>query len=502
MKLETFADPAVSGGGNLKPSWRTHAFLIAALLTLNLLVKWTLWIQTPQTFPDSLGYIAPAMRLLDGLGYGNQENGFRTPTYPLFIAAVVAPFEHGDLSGCREARVAACLGEAQQTPGAQGNLRAVATVQIALGIAIILLTYYFAWQVARNAWVAALCAVTYPIDLSTAYWEISLLTDTLTTFLLMLAVALTLAAARAQRQRIGWYAALGAVLGALALCHSVYTAYAVVPAGFLWVQSILNDRRPETKDRRIRSSVIGHPSSVAVLAIPLALVLAWSARNYRADGLFTPSTIAGYNLTQMVGGFMEQAPADYRDLADIYLEYRPDRIAARGSHSGTIFFAYRDMLAARETTWSGLSQMLANMSLRMIAQNPGGYARTVWNAFIQFWKFGLGRQNYTLPISFDWVKWFFDSRVQQALAVLFFITPFALAITQRVRRGETAGAIWIWFAIATILYAAIFSSAFNFGDNERYRTHVARLQYSAIILTAWMMIRPQRHTEHQEVTHN
>ncbi len=470
---------------NLKPNWRTHALFIAALLALNLLVKWTLWVQTPQTFPDSLGYIAPAMRLLDGLGYGTQENGFRTPTYPLFIAAMVAPFEHSDLSGCREARVPACLGEAQQSPGAQVNLRAVAIAQIILGMAIILLTYWFAWKIAGNAWIAALCALTYPIDLSTAYWEISVLTDTLTTLLLMLAVALTLAAAQSTRHRAWWHVALGLVLGALALCHSVYTVYAVVPAAFLW----WHDRRRKTEDGKRPSSVLRPLSSFAVLAIPLALVLAWSARNYRADGMFTPSTIAGYNMTQMVGGFMEQAPAEYRDLADIYLEYRSDRIAARGSHSGTIFFAYRDMLDARQTTWAGLSQILGTMSVRMIAQNPGGYAQTAWSAFIQFWKFGLGRQNPVLPISFDWVKWFLDSRVHQALAILFFLTPIALTMVQLKRRGETPTAIWIWFAIVTVLYAAVFSSAFNFGDNERYRTHVARLQYSAIILTAYLSLR-------------
>src|SRR3990172_9492724 len=113
---------------------RTHALLLAALLALTFAVKLTLWIQTPQTFPDSLGYIAPAMRLLDGLGYGSQENGFRTPTYPLFIAAIVAPFNHSDLSSCREARVPACLGEAQKEPGAEANLRAIVAVQIVLGM--------------------------------------------------------------------------------------------------------------------------------------------------------------------------------------------------------------------------------------------------------------------------------------------------------------------------------------------------------------------------------
>jgi hypothetical protein len=482
----------------MKSEWQTHAILLAALLALNIAVKYTLWIQPPQTFPDSGGYLVPAMRLLDGLGYGAQENGFRTPTYPLFIAAILLPFNHADLSSCREARVPACLGEAQQTPGGLANLQAIVVAQIVLGALTIPLVYWLGWRISRNAWIAALCAGTYPIDLSTGYWEISILTDTLTTFLLVLAVCLTLRADMAERRRWLWHVALGATLGALALCHSVFLLYAIVPAAFLWLRVIARSEAMRHSHFSLslplqrggpgwgRGLLRFAQSDIApVLLIPTLLILAWSARNYSTDGYFTPSTITGYNLTQMVGPFMEQAPPQYRDLAEIYLDYRAQRIAARGTHSGTIFFAYRDMLDERKTTWAALSRDLAAMSLQMIAQNPRGYLRVAWESFLQFWKFGLGRQNYLLPISFDWVKWFFDSRLHQAFMVLFFLSPIGLAFAQLTRRSETTNAMWIWFVIATVLYAALFSSALNFGDNERYRTHVARLQYGAIILTGW-----------------
>ncbi len=599
---------------HMKSERQTHLLLILALVALNVLVKWTLWTQPPQTFPDSLGYIAPAMRLLDGLGYGSQDNGYRTPTYPLFIAAIVWPFPHAELSECREARSPACLGEAQHTPGGEVDLRAVTIVQVALGILTILLVYGFVWQVSRNVWIAALCTLTYPIDLSTGYWEISLLTDTLTTFLLALAVFLTVLAGergmehnaerggqrggernpaeergtgpaeergtgpaeergtgpaeergtgpaeergtgpagergtgpaeergtRSGERSLRWWGlhvALGLTLGALALCHSVYVLYALVPAAFLWWrrraslsitpcplfpngeegvreigiwrdtpdsprQGALPPEPPTHRRGQYASTVVKERGNLLlfpkgkgigflaqgvalVVLIPALLLIAWSARNYRVDGYFTPSTIAGYNLTQMVGPFMEQSPAPYRDLAEIYLDYRSDRIAERGNHSGTIFLAYRDMLNVRQTTWAGLSRMLTDMSVQMIAHNPRGYLQVAWQSFRQFWKFGLGRQNSELPLSWDWVKWFLDTRVHQAWMVLFFLSPLGLVLVQFSRRVEMPRAIWIWFAIATVLYAALFSSAFNFGDNERYRTHVARLQYSAVILAAW-----------------
>src|SRR5574341_692605 len=100
------------------------ALPLAALILLNVLIKYSLWTQPPQTFTDSLSYLAPATSLLDGRGYGSQENGYRTPVYPLFLAAILAPFDHHELSQCREPRVPACLGDIQYDPGPLTNLRA------------------------------------------------------------------------------------------------------------------------------------------------------------------------------------------------------------------------------------------------------------------------------------------------------------------------------------------------------------------------------------------
>lgn len=478
-----------------------HAFALAALLLLNALVKFSVWTQPPQTFTDSLSYIAPAISLLDGRGYGAQETGYRTPVYPLFLAAILAPFDHHDLSTCRDPRVPACLGDIQTESSADANLRAVVTIQIILGFLTIPLIYFFAWRVAKNYWVAALCALTYPLDLSTGYWEISILAESLGTFLLALTVALTLIAASTEKHRLLVDTALGIALAALALCQPIYLLYAIVPAIFNFIarkpevirdqpnaqsysersQSYISFRRDPLQAllRPLRT----RPGTWLVLAIPAIAILAWATRNYLVDGFFTPSSLSGYNLTQMVGPFMELAPAQYRDLAEIYVDTRNERMPIRGTHSGTIFFAYREMLDGRQTTWAGLSRDLQDLSIQLILKNPLGYLQVAREAFIQFWRFGLGRQNSGVPLSYTWVSWFFDAQVQQVLMFLFWLTPLGL-LGARSERDST----WVWFAIATVAYAAFFSSALNFGDNERYRVPVARFQYSAIILTGWGLL--------------
>ncbi len=467
---------------NLKREPRNHTIPLAALLLLNIVIKYSLWTQPPQTFTDSLSYLAPATSLLDGRGFGSQENAYRTPVYPLFLAAILLPFDHRELSQCREARVPACLGDIQYDSGPLANLRAIALVQIVLGALTISLIYWFAWTVSHNQWIAALCALTYPMDLSTGYWEISILTEALTTFLLMLAVCLTMVTAKASRHRGLAHIALGAVLALLALCQPIYLLYAIVP---FVVLVIARSREAATKQSPGHTAHgTRHLNALLVLAIPVFSILAWSARNFYVDGFFTPSTLTGYNLTQMVGPFMEQAPAQYRDLAEIYMDTREERIAARGNHSGTIFLAYPEMIDARKTNWAGLSRDLTDLSLQLILKNPLGYVQVAWESFDQFWKFGLGRQNPGLPSSYDWVRWFFDSRVQQAAMILFFLSPIALVLTRNPERDTT----WIWFAIVSVWFVAIISSALNFGDNERYRAPVARLQYGAVILSAWSLI--------------
>jgi len=473
----------------VKPETRAHLFALAALIALNALIKFSLWTQPPQTFTDSLSYLAPAISLLDRRGYGSQENAYRTPIYPLFLAAIISPLDHHDLSTCREPRVPACLGDIQSEPSTDANLRAVTRAQIILGFATIGLIYYFAWRVAKNSWVAALCALTYPLDLSTGYWEISLLTEALATFLLALTVTITLIASNTTCHRLLAHTALGISLAALALCQPIYLVYAGVVAVFLiFIQTpasvILSEAKNlvmQWSNKTLRSA---QGDILIVLFIPTLALFAWSLRNYFADGFFTPSSLSGYNLTQMVGPFMELAPEQYRDLAEIYVDTRNERMPIRGTHSGTIFFAYREMLDARKTTWAGLSRDLQDLSLQLILKNPLGYLQVASESFTQFWKYGLGRQNPGLPASYAWVSWFFDARVQQTLMFLFWLTPLGLWLA----RGYHRDTIWVWFAIATVWYVALFSSALNFGDNERYRVPVAWMQYSAIILTAWFLI--------------
>src|SRR5438093_12328704 len=86
-----------------------HVIVVLLLLASSILLKYTIWQQPPQIFNDSPGYLVPAASLLNGHGYGIQQDGFRTPTYPLFLALVLAPFDRASFATCTDAHSAPCI---------------------------------------------------------------------------------------------------------------------------------------------------------------------------------------------------------------------------------------------------------------------------------------------------------------------------------------------------------------------------------------------------------
>ena len=243
--------------------------------------------------------MVPALNLLAGRGYGVQENGFRTPTYPLFLAVLLARLDRTPFSECTDAHRAVCIGNGAKQPNGFFALRVFVVANIILGVATTVLLYLIGWNLTRSICVAFLFGAGYAWNISTAFWEISLLTESLTTFLITFVVFLTLRT----RPNDRWTPfALGILLGALALCHQLYLAFWILPVAVLVV------RHRKEGFRRIAKRV------APVLLIPLVLLGAWSTFNYVVNGFFTPSTLSGYVVSQIMAPALEHAPRAMKTL--------------------------------------------------------------------------------------------------------------------------------------------------------------------------------------------
>ncbi len=446
------------------------------LVALSAIVKGPVWQLRPQVFSDSPGYLVPAVSLLDGRGYGSQENGFRSPTYPLFLALVLAPFDHTHLSECRDAHRAVCIDRAARTADGDFALRVIVLSQIFLGLLTTAVLFALGWNLTRNVLVAFLFGAGYALNLSTAFWEISLLTETLTTLLVTLVVYLT---SRGDRLTGFERVALGVALGVLAWCHLLFLTFWIVPVVFL----VVSDRGGGLRlaVRRV----------APVLLLPLSFLLAWSVYNYIVNGVFSPSTLTGYVMSQMVAPVVENAPAGYDGITEIYVGYRDALIAETGSYSGAIFRAWPDMMNETGLTFAQLSQKLTTLSLYLMVAYPGSYLAVAQKGWEKFWDFSVYHYEPFPVGTATWALWLVDRAWQKVLTILFAVAPLVLGIIFVTRRQVSRlSAIHNPFAsvllmMATVWFAAAIVTLTTFGDDTRYRSYVLPLQYGSIILVIW-----------------
>lgn len=220
--------------------------LLAAVVRLAIALR-----PPPFLTPDSQGYFLPGWELANGLGFGPELR--RTPLYPFFVALVVFLF-----------------GE---------DLRALVLAQHGLGVVTAGLT----WVLGRLAF-GRLAGLTAGLGVALAgpllIYEHYVLTESLFTGLLTLAMLLALRALRLpSRRRL---LAAGLALAAAALTRPV--ADVLIP--LLPLALLL-------RDRRLRPAAVG----IGWFALGLAaLLVPWMARNALTFGTFSAEGALGQAL--------------------------------------------------------------------------------------------------------------------------------------------------------------------------------------------------------------
>jgi 4-amino-4-deoxy-L-arabinose transferase-like glycosyltransferase len=240
--------------------------ILAAAVRLLLVPLWS-----PELSGDASDYDRLARALLEGRGYVNargEPTSLRPPLYPAFVAAGYA------LGG--------------------GAVQVVRLLQAALDVGMVALTYLIGRRLfGRGA--GLLAALLISVNFGTVAATGRLLSETLFTFLLMAAVAMTVEWLRPLREGRGQAAVwlsigTGVLLGAGTLTRGIFLLY-IVPLIVLaawtgWVREAASDCPPSAPARR-------RATWGAILALPVtfALVLApWTLRNYRVHGAFVPVT--------------------------------------------------------------------------------------------------------------------------------------------------------------------------------------------------------------------
>ena len=292
---------------------RTDTILVAGAALLTNLTYFAF--TRTHLFPDSLTYLVPARNLLRGAGFvdavGAPET-LRTPGYPLLLA----------LFG--------------------GRIAPVIVLQHLMNVAIAVMVYAIAAKhVSRFAGVVA--GLLVAIDTPTLHYADKILSETLFTFVLLIAFLLL---------AVGRWPLAAVLTGVLVLIRPVAIVYFVVVAAYLLLRRV-----------RLRSVVI-----YALLAV--ALPCGWALRNLARTGVFTVSSISGTNLLLFrAGGTL----AILDDGADFEADRRDEAEGLLGDADDEIERTLR-IDDAEELPHAVRARWYARVALRVIREHPIAFA--------------------------------------------------------------------------------------------------------------------------------
>jgi 4-amino-4-deoxy-L-arabinose transferase-like glycosyltransferase len=397
----------------------------------------------PVRFPDTGGYVDLGRALLS-LDL-TRDVGMRTPVYSLFMAA---------------------LGF---------NADAIRALQMLLGLTVTGLLFWAVWSLTKSGWLAALAGAAYGLNPGQVYLENSLLTESLCTFFLVVAVVLyARGTGKSLSARWAAYAGAGAAASLAALTRPALLLLPIVLVCAAW---------------------LGREGYRAVLVLAVAglvPILAWSALNYTRFGYFTPTTMTGVQLTNLTGAYVEDAPDQYADIRAIYLEARKKQ---GGDHVDAIFKAYPEMMRVTGMSFPDLSNALQRMSVGLIVSHPAQYLRAVaWN-FAEFWK---GDHWATEPPPGTlWRLAHVAGWVVQGALILVSCAALVLAVVAEVRRRRTgiaaqAGDRVILVVLIVSVGSALMASATGFGSMNRYGMPIQSLAGMLLALGVFLAVSRQR----------
>jgi len=344
-------------------------------------------------------------------------------------------------------------------------------IQSTLGVLISILLFWICLSHTGNS-IWALCAgLAHTLALNQLFFEANVLSETLSTFLIVLSVASLIAASK--RRHLGYGAWAGFASAFATLTRPVY-----IYLGPLFALLLLLFERD---GKRLAASV------VVAFILP---VLGWAAFNKATIGQFALSTNMGYGLTNHSGRFIEHAGDEYATIRDIYLKHREKKIAETGSSAVTIFLARDEMREQTGLDDIALSRRLTELSLALFMKYPSLYLKSVAEAWASFWAAPLYMRpdKFKTPgaaklIGLGWPPERMLLLVANLLAVVASGWVMAAAVVRRVK--GTYGMSIPLIVSCVVIGASVVQALFEYGENPRYGIPTQSLAVTLVLLVAW-----------------
>jgi hypothetical protein len=313
----------------------------------------------PVSYSDTASYRRLANSVLQR--FANYD-GTRTPGYPVFLALT-------------------------------GTDQRAWLVQLALGLLTTLLLFYLGWKLTGKAWFGGLAGLAHTLNLGQLFFESNLITESVTTFFLVLTMAGVLFWLRHPELRRPWLAVVIGLLSSITLLIRplfIYLPFFLFL--YFWLEGRLSwrpiNKQDEANARPVRTR--GHYFTWwagTALFLPVVVLLGgWIGFIHQQFNQWSITTMTGYHLVQHTGAFFEYVPDEYASLRDTYIKYRDAHIAEFGTQTNAIWDAIPEMSKVSGYSFYGLSRVLTKISLQLIWQHPGLFLKSAAWGWWMFWR--------------------------------------------------------------------------------------------------------------------
>jgi hypothetical protein len=424
LELNRMSDLPENRGSDPKPwTW------LGAAILLGVIVRILIWfVYEPIQYSDSGAYfrLAEALQDFSLSGY----DGSRVPGYSLFIA----------LLGLKTHRIW--------------------IAQMVLGVSAGALLFWITWRSTKNPAVGFAVAAIQSIFPASIFFEANLLTESLTLFLILLALALFLGYQQSQNSfhKLLLAGLLGFFAAVVGLVRPIFFPLTLWVFPFVWFVG------GPGSSQRMKAMIL-------YSIFPLILQGGWLYYMQTHYHVLSPTAIGGYSMVQHAGEFFEELPDESATIRDVYIHFRDEQIAERGSQNNAIWQAVPTLMEATGMSFYELSRHLNDLSWMLIRNHPLGYAANVAEGWLWFWK---------APVY--WRADVLSSKVYLSIIRIWVLAGRGLAVTANAAFILISGVIvfsrkvrdWVkidpmlLLAAGLIWWTSILQSIFEHGDNPRF----------------------------------
>ena len=419
----------------------------------------TVLLYQPVAYSDTPSYrrLAEAVRG----GFVNYD-GTRTPGYPVFLALT-------------------------------GSDENAWLVQLLLGFITTLLMFYIGWKLTDKPWFGGLIALVHTLNLGQLFFESNLLTESLTTFLLVLTMAGVLFwLVNPNKRGVGLSFLLGLVSTISTLVRPLFIFLPFLLLIFLYLTSrikspsIVSIHDGSSKDEaNPKYSKRYHWRIGIAFILPVILLLGgWISFIHAQFGDWSLTTMTGYHLIQHTGSFFEYVPDEYASIRDIYIQYRDEHIAQFGTQTNSIWDAIPEMSRISGYSFYELSRVLARVSINLILKHPVLFIKSAINGWWMFWRTSVYWSAEALRVS--WLAGGVELTIQIQRAMLFLtnlvfifgslyyaLNAFITAVRHKpaqvgIHFAIPAQQAFFWLLLGTIWVTSILQTLLDHGDNPRF----------------------------------